>query len=127
VPNNLAHFDIPADDVERARRFYEAVFQWRFSSFGPPDFYLIQTGTDEQPGIGGSVSLRHEPLAPGGGLGAFECTISVDDLGATVAAVTANGGTTTMPPYTLTGVGQMAKFHDTEGNAVVVMKYDRPH
>jgi hypothetical protein len=35
----LRHVAINADDVQRARRFYEAVFGWRFEPWGPPNFY----------------------------------------------------------------------------------------
>jgi predicted enzyme related to lactoylglutathione lyase len=37
MPNNIAHFAIDADNVPRARRFYEAVFGWRFTPWGPPE------------------------------------------------------------------------------------------
>jgi catechol 2,3-dioxygenase-like lactoylglutathione lyase family enzyme len=36
VARNIAHFDVHADDVTRARKFYERVFGWRFSASGPP-------------------------------------------------------------------------------------------
>ena len=49
MPNNLSSFAIHADDVQRARRFYEAVFGWRFEPWGPPDFYLIHTGDEARP------------------------------------------------------------------------------
>src|SRR5215469_3744045 len=91
MPNNIAHFDIAADDVERARRFYERVFGWRFEAWGPPDFYLIHTGPVSDPGIHGSISKREEPVA-GHGRTAFECTVSVDDLTAIKAAVVRSGG-----------------------------------
>jgi hypothetical protein len=42
MPNKLAHFAIEAEDVERALKFYESVFGWRFSPWGPPEFYLIE-------------------------------------------------------------------------------------
>ena len=61
MPNNIAHFDIHADDVERARQFYQRVFGWRFEAWGPPDFYLIQTGTPTDPGIHGLISKRSKP------------------------------------------------------------------
>ena len=32
VAKNIAHFDVHADDVGRARKFYERVFGWRFSA-----------------------------------------------------------------------------------------------
>ena len=44
--NNVCHFAVHADDVERARVFYENVFGWRFEEWGPPEFYLIKTGND---------------------------------------------------------------------------------
>ena len=37
MPNNVVHFAVHADDLPRARRFYEAVFGWRFEPWGPPD------------------------------------------------------------------------------------------
>ncbi len=51
MPNNIDRFAIHADDVSRARRFYENVFGWKFEAWGPPDFYLVTTGTPKEPGI----------------------------------------------------------------------------
>jgi predicted enzyme related to lactoylglutathione lyase len=124
MPANIAHFDVPADDVERARRFYERVFGWRFEPWGPPDFYLIRTGTDADPGIHGSMSRRLAPVGGGErGRTAFECTIAVDDLGATKAAVVAHGGRIALDEHEIVGVGRMIRFEDTEGNLVCAMRY----
>ena len=122
MPNNIAHFDVAADDVERARRFYERVFGWRFEAWGPPDFYLIHTGTAQDPGIHGSVSKRNAPVV-GRGRIAFECTISVADLGAIKAAIVANGGKIVLDEYEIVGVGRMIRFEDTEGNIACAMHY----
>ena len=122
MPNNIAHFDVHADDVERARRFYERVFGWRFEAWGPPDFYLVHTGTGADPGIHGSVSKRLEPLSGGGRIG-YECTISVDDLGAIKAAIVANGGKVLLDDHEIVGVGTLIRFEDTEGNVACAMKY----
>src|SRR5262245_46350348 len=123
MKNNLiAHFDIAADDVDRARRFYERVFGWRIEPWGPPDFYMVYTGTEREPGIHGSVSKREAPVAGRGRLG-FECTVSVDDLGAIKAAVVKNGGKIVFDEYEITGVGRMFRFEDTEGNTVAAMRY----
>ena len=127
MPNNIAHFDIHADDVERARRFYERVFGWRFEAWGPPDFYLIHSGTEQDPGIHGSVSKRTEPLPPTTAAGrariGYECTISVDDLGAIKAAIVANGGRIVFEEYEIVGVGRLIRFEDTEGNVACAMRY----
>ncbi len=40
---NVYHFAINADDIPNARRFYERVFGWKFSAWGPPKFYMVET------------------------------------------------------------------------------------
>ena len=56
MPNNLKHFAVHADDVERARKFYEEAFGWKFTAWGPPGFFLIKTGTEGDPGVQGAAS-----------------------------------------------------------------------
>ena len=56
----------------------------------------------------------------------WECTISVEDLAATKAAVLAAGGKIVFDEYEIVGVGRMFKFADTEGNVACAMRYDRP-
>ena len=122
MPNNIAHFDVPADDVERARRFYERAFGWKFEAWGPPDFYMIHTGSADDPGIHGSLGKRSEPQAGRARTG-FECTISVADLGAAKRAIVANGGTIVLDDHEIVGVGTLIRFQDTEGNLVCAMHY----
>lgn len=122
MANNIAHFDVAADDVERARRFYERVFGWRFEAWGPPDFYMIRTGTDADPGIHGSLSKRLARVS-GNGRTAFECTIAVQDLAAIKAAIAANGGRILLDEYEIVGVGRLIRFADSEGNEACAMHY----
>ena len=122
---NLAAFAIHADDVERAVGFYEVVFGWRFEPWGPPGFYLIQTGPDDAPGVRGLLHKRHEPRS-GTGLNGFEPTFAVDDVDAVLAAVEANGGTVTVGKSPIPTVGVLIRFLDTEGNDVGAMKYEQP-
>ncbi|MEZ4587961.1 MAG: VOC family protein [Gemmatimonadales bacterium] len=125
MPNNLASFAIHADDVQRCRRFYEAVFGWQFEPWGPPDFYLIHTGDDQSPGVQGLLHRRQEPRGQGGP-NSFECTVAVDDLDAVTAAVAANGGRVLMAKAPVPTVGLLTKFEDPEGNLVGAMAYERP-
>ena len=122
MPNNIAHFDVPADDVERARHFYERVFGRRFEAWGPPDFYMVCTGTAKEPGIHGSVSKRSAPVTGAGRVG-YECTISVADLGAIKAAIVANGGKIVLDEEEIVGVGTLIRFTDCEGNVACAMRY----
>ena len=59
---NIAHFAINADDVNRARRFYERVFAWRFEPWGPPGFLQIFSGNEHEPGIRGALQKRRAEL-----------------------------------------------------------------
>jgi hypothetical protein len=120
---NVAHFAINADDVPRAKRFYEKVFGWTFSAWGPPDFYQIKTGTDADPGVMGALQKRRE-LVPGRPTLGFECTISVPSIDDTAKTVAASGGKTILQKSIIVGVGALMFFQDTEGNVFGAMQYD---
>jgi predicted enzyme related to lactoylglutathione lyase len=124
MANNIRHFSINADDVSRARKFYENVFGWKFQPWGPPDFFLVQTGTEKDPGIEGSLQARRE-LVKGEKITAYECSISVDNVDATTKAVQANGGKIVMPKVAIPGVGRLIFFQDPEGNVVGAMQYEQ--
>jgi predicted enzyme related to lactoylglutathione lyase len=123
VANNVAHFAIHADDVDRARAFYEGVFDWRFEAWGPPGFYRIHSGSEDDPGIEGALHARQEPLT-GTGMRGYECTVSVEDLGSIKDAVQRHGGTILMDEFEIPTVGTLIHIQDTEGNIVGAMRYD---
>ena len=126
MSNDIRHFAINADDVARARRFYEGVFGWKFEPYGPPRFFRITTDPD-QPTEGslcqGALQGRRE-LLPGQKTIGFECTIGVADVDQVAKAVKAHGGRIVMEKTTLMGVGDLIFFEDTEGNVAGAMQYD---
>ena len=115
----LRHFAIHADDVARARRFYEAAFGWTSTPWGPPGFYQVRDVGD---GLIGALQERRE-LVPGKPLHAFETSFQVDDVRAALAAAEAAGGKVLMPPYRIEGVGDIGYFEDSEGNVCGVAQY----
>ncbi|MCU0634088.1 MAG: VOC family protein [Gemmatimonadaceae bacterium] len=122
-PNSIAHFAINADDTDRARRFYERVFGWRFQSWGPPGFWMIERADGGPPGVLGSLQGRRD--LGDARLNAFEVTIAVSDAHATAERIAANGGTILMPPTVIPTVGTLCWFRDAEGNVAGIMQYDR--
>lgn len=120
--NNVVHFAIHADEISRAKSFYEKVFGWRFEEWGPPDFYLIQTGTDENRGIRGALQKRTDDLSGSGMLG-YECSISVADLNATTTSIEKFGGEIVVKVVDIPSVGRLVKFKDTEGNLACAIQY----
>lgn len=121
MPHHVVHFAIHADDIQRAKRFYEETFGWHFQAWGPPDFFLISTGTDEDPGIHGALQRREEP-ATSGGMTGYECTIAVDDLASIRDAIVRHGGIIDLEPFEIPEVGRLIRFRDTEGNRACAMQ-----
>ena len=117
MPGNVVFFAVHADDLPRAQRFYERVFGWKFKPWGPPGFYLIETGEKDAPGIPGALQKRHEVVA-GQRMNGYECTLSVADIDAAASAVVANGGKILMSKCEIPTVGWIIKFQDPEGNVL---------
>lgn len=119
----IAHFAINADDVPRARRFYEKVFGWTFQPWGPPDFFQVTPVDDDPSAVRGALQKRRE-IVPGSPPAGLECTFAVHDVDEVSAAVVEAGGRILMEKTAIVGVGYLAFFEDTEGNAVGAMRYD---
>src|SRR5258706_13476016 len=119
----LRHFSINADDLARARRFYEKIFGWTFHAWGPPGFFMIAMGEPES-GMRGSLQGRRE-LAPGLKLNGLECTFAVDDVEKVAAAVRANGGRLPLERPILPGNREVIFFHDPEGHDLRAMRLNR--
>jgi len=120
---HVAHFAINADDVGRARRFYEEVFGWKGQPWGPPEFYKFVTKTGGDPGIFGALQRRRE-IVDGKPMFGCECTVAVESIDDTIAAVEKNGGRVVMSKAAISGVGTLIFFEDTEGNILGAMQYD---
>ncbi len=123
MTSQLAHFAINVDDIDRARKFYQNVFGWKFEPWGPPGFFHIVTDDHQKPGVMGALQKRRE-LVKGERANGFECTVSVESIDRTIAAVEANGGTVVMNKATIPGVGTLIFFKDPEGNIAGAMQYD---
>jgi uncharacterized protein len=117
----LSHFAINADDVNRARRFYEKAFGFKFTSWGPPGFYQLDTGGPNP--VQGALQGRRE-IVPGKKMFGFECTLAVDDIDAAEKRILGAGGKIAMPRSVIAGVGTLMFFEDTEGNVFGAMQYD---
>lgn len=122
----VVHFEIHADDPERAVAFYTAVFGWSLTKWeGPMDYWLITTGPDGAPGInGGLVRRRSAPPVPGQAVNAYVCTIDVDALDEMMKLVCAKGGAIVVEKMAVPGVGWLAYATDTEGNLFGMMQSD---
>ena len=107
-----SHIEIPYDDEDRAKRFYEQVFGWTFEKMdGYEGYHLYTNGPGD---LGGGLGKR--------GVSAPDRVrnyLDVDDIDASIAAVKANGGTIKLDKTDL-GFGWYAVFDDSEGNELAL-------
>ncbi|HEX8772261.1 MAG TPA: VOC family protein [Pyrinomonadaceae bacterium] len=112
----VIHFEVSADDPDRASQFYESVFGWNIQKWGgPKDYRLISTGGDDQPGINGGIFKREGQVN-------YVNTIDVPSVDEFVAKVTQHGGKEVVPKTTIPGVGDLVYCQDTEGNVFGILE-----
>jgi predicted enzyme related to lactoylglutathione lyase len=111
VPNSIAHFEIPADDVKRAKKFYEKAMGWKIADPMKMGYYFVETIDKGKPGINGGLMQRKMPGQP------FMNYISVDSIDAACKKVEKAGGKIALPKQEIGNhMGWIAAFLDTEGN-----------
>ena len=123
MSNKLTHFAIHIDDIERAKSFYDGVFDWGFQSYGQEDFLQIKADKSENGELIGALQSRKYSPIPDKIIG-LECSISVENIDDIIEKVKANGGQVLMPRTAFSYVGWLAKFLDTEGNLLCAVQYD---
>lgn len=113
------HFEIPADDVERAKAFYEKSFGWQFTLYpGAMPYWMVKTGECSERGIDGGMMQR---MYPGQGV---VNVIDVTDLDASLATTLSNGAELAVPKMAIPGIGWLAYCKDPEGNVFGMMQPD---
>ena len=120
MSGEVGHFEIPADNTERARKFYSSTFGWGMTHLPEMDYTMVETGPvddkrmPKEPGyIGGGIGKRGGPLEHP------VVTIVVDELSAAIKKIEKNGGKIVQPKQEIPGnMGWTAYFKDTEGNVV---------
>jgi len=116
----ITHFDIPSDNPDRAQKFYQNTFGWKFDKWdGPMEYWMIRTGDDNQPGINGGMARRMP-----GQIGMTN-TIEVPSLDEYTNKIQSNGGQVLIPKMPIPGVGYYATCMDTEGNIFGMIQMDQ--
>ena len=110
----VVHFEIPADDVERSKKFYAELFGWKIEKFTgqtPMDYWMVMTGREEgKMGVDGGMMQRQMPQ---------QQTIVYIDVPAVdeyVDKVKRLGGSVVVPKTAIPGDGYFAVCLDTENN-----------
>jgi uncharacterized protein len=124
----VVHFEIQADDVERAKAFYGAAFDWSFQDWGEATgvtYWGVITGPDDQPGINGGL-LQRPAAAPGSrqGANAYVCTVEVDDYDESERRILGAGGMVALPKMAIKGMAWQGYYLDPDGNTFGIHQPD---
>ena len=115
----VVHFEIPADDQKRARKFYQEALGWRVEPVPGMDYSMVITtdmDDDGQPAAAGAINGGM--MAREGQITAPVITVDVPDIDATLRSVEQLGGSVVMPKNEIPGMGFTAYFKDPEGNVM---------
>ncbi|MFZ1023274.1 MAG: VOC family protein [Thermoplasmata archaeon] len=120
MSGEVGHFEIPADNTERARKFYSTTFGWKMTQVPGMDYTMVNTGAVNEQGIpkepgyiSGGIGKRGGPLEHP------VVTIIVEDLNAAIKKVEKSGGKIVQARQEIPGnMGSTAYFRDPEGNVV---------
>ncbi|MCJ7763517.1 VOC family protein [Candidatus Bathyarchaeota archaeon] len=123
MDHTIMHFEIPADNVEKLRKFYSALFGWKIEKIpGPVEYYGIETvsvnkkGMPERLGVNGGMIKKQNPEHKPVNYIAVE---SVDEYVKKIAAL---GGKVIVPKMEVPGIGWWALALDPEGNQFAIMQ-----
>lgn len=127
--NRVVHFEIQADDTERAAQFYRDVFGWNIEKYPGLEweYWFIITAPKESAdaGINGGLLKRPNVLPEVAcGVNSFVCTVDVDNYDAVAQKIEAAGGKVAMPKFALVGMAWQGYFLDTEGNTFGIHQAD---
>jgi len=117
--NKVSHFEIPYDDQERAKKFYQDVFGWQINKFPDMDYHLATTTPSDEkmhpkePGAINGGLLPKDPTGPHPMI-----VIDVPSLEEHIKKVESSGGKTVMPMMKIGEFGLYARVSDTEGNII---------
>ena len=108
----ITHFDIPVDDIERAKKFYTDLFGWKIERLpGPMEYYEISTTNEKgEMGVGGGMAKRNSPADK---ITNYVDVSSVDEY---ISKVEQLGGKIILPKTPIHGFGYLAVCLDTENN-----------
>lgn len=126
MKGRVVHFELPADNVERARSFYRQTFEWEVQTMPEMDYTMVQTtpvGEDRRPKEPGAINGGIGARTPKGPLRSPVITIGVDDIEKALKEVSKNGGKTVQGKQPVGSMGFAAYFQDPEGNVVGLWQY----
>lgn len=119
-----AYFDLSVENLKESRQFFENVFGWHFEKMPLPfEYYRIQAGDPDEPGIDGGIG-KIKDLTFGDGKPLSVVTVPVVNLDASISKVKESGGNIVEPKTAIPGIGWYATCAEPGGLMFGMMQSD---
>lgn len=127
--NRVVHFEIQADNPERAVKFYKEIFGWKIDKWPGLgwEYWIVMTAEKDskEPGINGGLLKRPAKMPPQEcGTNSYVCTVQVEDFDEIAEKIKKFGGKVAMPKFAIPKMAWQGYFLDTEGNTFGVHQPD---
>jgi predicted enzyme related to lactoylglutathione lyase len=125
--NQVAHFEIYADDADKLGQFYTSLFDWTIESVPGMDYGLIKTVETDAKGMPSQVGGINGGILkrPAGYEGrAWINYVNVESLEATVERAQNLGATIMKGKSPVPGMGRFAMLIDPQGNPFAIWQSD---
>lgn len=117
--NKVVHFEIPVDNLDRAKKFYSSIFGWEIQDIPEMDYTIVWTV---------KVDDQRMPIEKGAINGGFMkrgnhvrwpvLTLQVDSIDDTIKKVMESGGSLVEPKMSVGNMGYAAYIKDSENNII---------
>lgn len=126
--DKVVHFEIPIEDMDRAKKFYAGVFGWKLEDVPGMNYTMVSTvEVDDKTRMPKqSGAINGGMMKKGGAFKAPALTIDVADIDKALQKIEKAGGKVVKPKDKVMDMGWIAYFSDTEGNVTGVWQTAKP-
>lgn len=116
--NPIGWFEIYVQDMARARKFYESVFQLKLEKIGPPELEMWAFPMDQEAWGSAGALVKMEGFPAGGTNNGVLVYFTCEDCAVEEARVAVAGGRVKRDKMSIGQYGFISLAFDTEGNMI---------
>jgi len=117
--NGLTHFEIPVNDIDKAKEFYSNLFDWEFNFIEEMNYLMFTTTSEDgKSKVGGGIFMKQNESHT------ITNYINVKSVDESAKKVEELGGKNVVPKTAVPGMGWFVHFTDIDGNLLALWESD---
>lgn len=122
--DKVVHFELPADNIERAKKFYKEAFDWQMQDVPEMNYVVLRTAEVDEKMVPKEVGVINGGMFKRGDMNDLikspSLSINVFDIDEVIKKIKNAGGLILRDKISVGNTGLVAYFKDTEGNILSV-------